>query len=404
VSEGHAPRIYLTADRAIDGTSDEVLWNVALTVEGERITALGPAATVPMPSGARLIALGSRTLLPGLIDLHTHLTKRNVGRTFADPPHPWCEEPGSEAAYDALRAVGRLQEALTRGVTTLRDVGSWGDAVIAARWAVRRGAFAGARAYVSRRALTIRGGHGSVAWGESGGREVSGADDAREAVREQIAAGADLMKIVGDGAGIPYFTQAEMDAIVDETHNAGRPVACHANVLETVRKALRAGVDSIEHGTDLDEDVVATMAERGVVLVPTFLILKASSDAYPEGKRPVFVERAAMRPRSFELALRAGVTIGTGTDAAPPLCNFADIPEEIGLMVQRGCPPMRAIRGATGVAGALLRAENDVGTLAPGRYADVIAVDGDPSTDISALKRLAFVMHGGHVHQAPPVA
>lgn len=381
--------LWLKAALLIDGSGGEPIRDAALVVEGGRIAAVGPSAEVAIPQSATIIDLGPRTLLPGLIDLHAHLTS-------------WLPEPPGAldpAAGHAFEAAANLRQALARGVTTIRDVGSYGDVGVAAKRAVDRGLVPGPRVFACRNIICMTGGHGSEA-APGIAREANGPDDLRRAVREQIKAGADLIKVTTNGPlNIPELTQAELDALVDEAHNAGRRVACHASLRESARRALRAGVDTIEHGCELDAELVEQMLRQGTVLVPTLLVVERIMAHWDELKdNPVLSripQRYAAQRASFGLALTAGIELGAGVDPTPGAVAFADVAAEVATMVAWGCSPARAIRAATAGAAEALGLGDRLGRLASGLPADVIAVDGDPLTDVAALGRVALVIKDG---------
>jgi len=379
----------LKADLLLDGTGGEPVRDALLVIAEGRISAVARATEIVPPPGARLIDLGPRTLLPGLIDLHAHLTN-------------WL--PATAGSLDpvagyAFEAADNLRQALARGVTTIRDVGSYGDVGVAAKRAVDQGLIPGPRVFACRNIICMTGGHGSEA-APGIAREADGPDDVRRAVREQIKAGADLIKVTTNGPlNIPELTQAELDALVDEAHNAGRRVACHASLLESTRRALRAGVDTIEHGCELDAGLIEQMLWQGTVLVPTLLVVERIMQCWDQLKHnPVLSripQRYAAQRASFSLALVAGVKLGAGVDPTPGTVAFADVAAEVATMVAWGCPAARAIRSATAGAAEALGLEDRLGRLAPGLAADVIAVHGDPLADVAALARVALVIKDG---------
>jgi len=392
--------LYLTADRLVDGTGAPALSDAAVVVEGERIVAVGARPTVPCPLGSRTIDLSGHTLLPGLIDMHAHL---GVG----DPVRPpfWIDQ----APVAALLAARNCAEALDRGVTTIRDVGSRGDLGVVTRWAVETGVIEGPRIHTARNIICMTGGHGSE--GEPGvACEADGVDGVRRAVREQVKHGADWIKVATNGPlNIPEFSQAELDVLVEEAHNDGRRVACHASILASTKRAIRAGVDTVEHGCELDQESAERLAERGITLVPTLLVHIRTVENWDRFKDHVMYtaipQRHRTHRRSFELALAAGVRVAAGVDAdGDAMLGFAAVAEEVAAMVGYGLAPLAGIAAATGVAAAALGREDELGTLIPGRLADLIAVGGDPTRDITALQRVVFTMKGGRALRSRPVA
>jgi imidazolonepropionase-like amidohydrolase len=249
----------------------------------------------------------------------------------------------------------------------------------------------------------MTGGHGSEPPAPPGtAREADGPDDCRRAVREQVKAGADCIKVTTNGPlNVVEFTQDEMGAIVDEAHRLGRRVACHASLLESTKMAIRAGVDTIEHGCDLDEPTARAMADRGITMVPTLLVLKLIMDRWEEYKAipmmrsiPVRAKRAV---ESYQIAMAAGVTMAAGTDIFFGLGKFESLPEELAYMVECGMSPSQALVAATRHGAEALGAGDRLGVIARGKVADLAAVDGDPTADIAALRRVSLVVQGGRV-------
>jgi len=361
-----------------------------LVVEGDRITDVVADGSADGVGDARTIDLGGCTLLPGLIDLHVH-----VGwgpRTFAPT-----------VAAIALRAARNLRATQAVGITTVRDVGTLGGIATAARDAVARGDIPGSRVVPCGQILCMTGGHGSEPPAPPGmAREVDGPDDCRRAVREQVKAGADCIKVTTNGPlNVVELTQNELDAIVDEAHRLGRRVACHASILGSSQMAVRAGVDTMEHGSDLDEETARQMADRGITLVPTLIVSKRIMDRWDEYKAiPMFRSipvRAKRAVESFQIALAAGVPMGAGTDLIFGLGRFESLPEEIEYMVACGMSPSAALAAATSRGAAALGTDYETGTIARGKVADLLAVKGDPTSDIAALHQVAFVMQGGEI-------
>ena len=264
-----AERVILRGAALFDGTGEAPRRGVAVVVEGDRIAAVERDGNIAEPASARTIDLGGCTLMPGLIDLHVH-----VG--FG------VHTLGHHPATVALRAARNVRITLLAGITTLRDVGTLDGIAIALRDAVERGDVPGSRIVPCGKIICMTGGHGSESPAPPGmAREADGADDCRRAVREQIKDGADAIKVTTNGPlNVVEFTQAELDAIVDEAHRCGRRVACHASILASSEMAVRAGVDTMEHGCDLDEETARAMAERGIWLVPTLLLTKSIMDRW----------------------------------------------------------------------------------------------------------------------------
>ena len=403
--------VVLKAARLFDGRGDAVVNNGVVIVEGGTIKAAGAGLAVPV--GARVIDLGDATLLPGLIDTHTHMagestdnwlqgTMDNLRRTLPET---------------SIRATAYAQRTLLAGFTTVRDVGSgqWVD--VGLRNAIRDGVVPGPRMLVASHALGARGGHCDESgfpyerFGPEPGVEqgiASGADPFRDAVRFQIKYGADVIKVCATGGVLsladevdtPQLTQDEMNAIVEEAHRLRKKVAAHAHGAQGAKVAIRAGVDSIEHGSFLDDEALRMMKDEGTYLVPTLLAGeyvagKAAVRQYP----PEIAEKArqavAVRSKMFKNALRMGVKIAFGTDSSvsPHGLNA----QEFALMVDHGMSPAAALRSATANAADLLGIARTTGTLEAGKAADVIAVPGNPLTDIKVMEKVRFVMKGGKV-------
>jgi imidazolonepropionase-like amidohydrolase len=385
--------LYLTAARLIDGTGGPVMQDAAVVVEDDLVAAVGPRAFVPKPAAATEIDLGDRTLLPGLIDMHAHI---GVG-SMLRPPF-WIDATPVHMAI----AVQNCRRALELGVTTVRDVGSVGDIGIVVRWAVEAGQFPGPRVYTARNIICMTGGHGSE--GAPGlAIEADGVDGVRRAVREQVKRGADLIKVTTNGPlNIPEFSQAELDALVAEAHNDGRKVACHASILASAERAIRAGVDTLEHGCDLNQASVERIAEQGITLVPTLLVHVRTMENWDRFKDiPMYKAipiRQRQHRRSFELALSAGVRIAAGVDAdGDDILEFAAVAEEVKTMVDYGLTPMQGVESATRTAAEALGLAKKLGTLEKGKWADLIAVEGDPSVDAGALQRVVLTVKAGKV-------
>lgn len=360
----------------------------AVVVEHDRIADVVPEGQVAGAASARVVDLSGCTLLPGLIDLHVHLGFG--GRSFTD-----------SAAATALRAARNARAALASGITTLRDVGSAHGAAIALRDAVRAGDVGGARVVPCGRIICMTGGHGSEPPAPPGfAREADGPDDCRRAVREEIKAGAECIKVTTNGPlNVVEFTQDELDALVDEAHRCQRRVACHASILESSRMAVRAGVDTMEHGCDLDEALVRRMAEMGMILVPTLLVTKLIMDRWDEFKAIPMMRsipvRAKRHRESFQMAMAAGVTIAAGTDIFFGLGRFDSLPEELEYMAACGMRPADVLVAATRHGARALGMEDRLGSVERGKIADLLAVQGNPLVDLKALRNVAVVVQDG---------
>jgi imidazolonepropionase-like amidohydrolase len=403
--------VAIRAGRMLDVVSGKVVENATIVVRGERIEAAGTGVRVPQ--GAEVIDLSGYTVLPGLIDMHTHITSDPSGGYADGRSRQW---PG----YAALVGAKNARRTLQAGFTTVRNVGSdeWSD--IALRDAIRNGVVPGPRIFAGAYSLGITGGHCDTNGfrpdlaAEPGPERgiANGVAEVQRAVRYQIKYGADVIKIcatggvlsAGDAVGVQQFTLEEMRAIVETARLAERKVAAHAHGVEGIKDAVRAGVASIEHGSILDDEVIRLMKERGTYLVPT----RMAFDAVVTGARngtlaPWAAEKALeIEPHARESiarAIRAGVPVAFGTDAGVfPHGTNAD---EFRLLVEAGMTPMQAIQSATLHAARLLGQEEALGSLRAGRFADIVAVRGDPLRDVELLKSIDFVMKGGVVQKSP---
>jgi imidazolonepropionase-like amidohydrolase len=363
-----------------------------LLIEGDRIAAIGPHLHV---EGAIVWPLAGRTVTPGLMNAHAH----SCLEPGPDPEHILRHEVAAETA---IRAAGRLRQALASGVTTIRDVGGAAGVDIALAGLIARGEIVGPRMLAAGRVITMTGGHGY--WF---GMESDGPDAVRHAVRSQIKAGATTIKVMatggmmtpGQAAGAPQFTVEEMAAAVDEAHKAGRIVAAHAESAAGARNATLAGVDSVEHGHGIDEEVMALMLDRGTRLVPTILSDRAIVEAGPGSGIPDYVVEKcrALAPsleRTLRLAIDRGLPIAAGNDGGAPLVAIGDMVSEIELYVVHGMTPQAALASATS-ATADLFGMSRLGLVEVGYEADLLVVDGDPLADIGALRHPRAVIARG---------
>jgi len=401
--------IAIKAARLFDGTTDGVISNGVVVIEGSRITAAG--ARVSIPAGAEVIDLGDATILPGLIDSHTHLTFQSGDNYYYEYFQNLMRQP----AEQALLAATYAKKTLEAGFTTVRDVGSSDYIDVGLRNAINAGWVPGPRMLVAVHAISATGGHGDgdpipPARGVPQRGPIdgvcNGAGECRAAVRYQIKYGADVIKFMPSGGVLslsdpvdaPELSQEEMNAIVEEAHHWGRKVAAHCHGDAAAKMAVNAGVDSIEHGSFLRPDTLAMMHDKGVYLVPTLLAGEwtgGRADKFP----PVIAQKAksalAARSDMFRNALKAGVKIAFGTDSAvsPHGMNA----KEFALMTGLGMSPAAALRAATSSAATLLGIDDRVGTLTAGKIADIVAVPGNPLEDIQATERVSFVMKEGKV-------
>jgi imidazolonepropionase-like amidohydrolase len=397
-------RIAIRAGRLIDGKSDEPIKNALILVEGEKIVSITPGGSAP--AGVKTIDLSGATVLPGFVDAHTHVLLNGdiTAEDYDKQLLKWS------IPYRAILAARNAQIALSHGFTTLRDVETEGAmyADVDVKHAIANGEITGPRMQVATRAMTPTGMYPLLGYSwelevPKGVQYVDGVDECRKAVREQVMNGADLIKYYSDHGyfygpdGVLHshvnFTDEEAHAIVAETHRLGRKVAAHAIGSDGIAAALRAGVDSIEHGDGLTAPLMEEMAQRGIYWVPTIAV-----GAYvANGRQGNWPKMVDTEKAAFQLALTKGVKIVLGTDAGG--FDWKDLNEakEFEYYVNYGMTPMQAIRTATVTASELLGWSDRIGTVEPGKYADVVAVSGDPLKDITELERVRFVMKGGVV-------
>jgi imidazolonepropionase-like amidohydrolase len=400
----------IRAARLFDGTSDATIADAVVLVQGSRITAKG--SRLPVPPGAQVIDLGDVSLLPGFIDAHTHVTDESSNDWNADTVSG-LRRTIPEAT---LRAAELARRTLLAGFTTVRDVGSADYIDVGLRNAIANGVTLGPRMLVSVHALGARGGHCDNTgypfrrFGPEPGIAdgiASGPDQFRDAVRFQVKYGADVIKVcatggvlsLADDVGAPQLTQAEMDALVDEAHRLGRRTAAHAHGAEGAKVAIRAGIDSIEHGSFLDDEAVKMMHEHGTYLVPTLMAGEYAGGRKATRKYPPEIAAKALqaldgRTSAFKRAVGAGVKIAFGTDSG--VSPHGRNAEEFSLLVEHGLSPAAALRTSV-TAATLLGVERITGTIEAGKEADIVAVAGDVLRNIAATETVRFVMKGGTI-------
>ena len=405
------PVTVIRAGILIDGTGAAPVKNAVIVVQGERITAVGPGLAIP--KGATVVDLSGETVLPGFIDAHVHLVGRTIGD--GDWQHSGVTELPSEMV---LLGAAHAQQTLEAGFTMVRIVGAPGFADLGLRNAINAGWIPGPRILGAGIALGALGGHCDDTAGFNPGTfghdpsfaegVADGIDQVRSGVRYMVKYGADLIKICAtggvlsptDSVGLQQYTEEEMHAIVETAALLKRKVAAHAHGTEGIKAAVRAGVASIEHGSMLDDEAVQLMKQHGTYLVPTLLAgFTVESLATARKLPPAIAAKAlAIAPRihaSFKLALDGGVKIALGTDAG--VMQHGTNAREFALMVKYGMSPMQAIQAGTMSGATLLGREAEVGSVERGKFADLVAVKGDPLQDITLLLHVDFVMKGGAV-------
>jgi len=399
----------IRAAHMIDGKSDNVQNDVAVVVEGERIVAVGTQSQVAsrIPTGARTIDLGGATILPGLIDNHTHVLLQG-DITSADYDEQLLKE---SIPYRAIRATAAVRIALMNGFTAIRDLETEGAmyADVDLKTAIARGVIPGPRMFVSTRAMSTTGTYPLLGYSwelrmPEGVQIVDGPEDVRKAVREEVKYGADWIKFYADRRYFVgsdgrlrswvNFTDEELKMLVSEAHRLGKKVAAHAIGWDGIDAALRAGVNTIEHGDGLTDDLIDRMVAQKVYWCPTIFV----GVYVAPGRGGVWPKMVDLERVAFGKALKKGVMISYGTDVGGYAWTENQA-QEFAYMVRYGMSPMAAIKSATSVAAQLLGQSDNFGTIEAGKLADIVAVKGDPIADISELTRVSFVMKGGVIYK-----
>jgi len=401
----------LQCGKLLDVKSLALLDEKTIIVEGDKISSLGDGLLTP--GNARIVDLKDSTCMPGLMDMHVHLASQYSAQTY-------MERFSLNSADYAIRSVVNADKTLQAGFTTVRDLGSDRETIIALRNAVNAGSVPGPRIFAATKSIATTGGHADPSnslrhdlMGDPGplAGVINGADEARQAVRQRYKDGADLIKITATGGVLSVaksgqnaqFTDAELAAVISTAGDYGMHVAAHAHGTEGMKRAVEAGIHSIEHGTYMTAEVMRLMKRHGTWYVPTIIAGKwvaeksAIDGFFPELVRPKAAAIGPLIQDTFARAYKSGVKIAFGTDTG--VSAHGDNAREFAYMVEAGMPPLEALRSATLHTAQLLGNEKQVGTVAAGMLADIISVPGDPSADINLMMRVNFVMKGGAIYR-----